>query len=147
MTLTAPVVSVREVNPGSGVGYGLRYTTSHRSRLALLPLGYADGIPRAISPDARVLLRGRRVPIAGIVSMDQIVVDAGDAGVEPGETVTVFGPGDEGEPTLREWAGWAGTIEHELVTRIGPRVGRETVNLSAAAPVTSLRITRGGVAA
>jgi alanine racemase len=146
MTLTAPVVSVREVDPGSGVGYGLRYTTTQRTRLALLPLGYADGIPRAISPQARVLLRGRRVPIAGTVSMDQIVLDAGEAGIEPGETVTVFGPGDDGEPTLRDWAGWAGTIEHELVTRIGPRVARETVGM-ATGTVTALRTTRRGAAA
>jgi alanine racemase len=129
MTLTAPIVSVREVDAGTAVGYGLRYRTDRRTRLALLPLGYADGIPRALSPDARVLLRGRRVPLAGTVSMDQVVVDAaelGDADLRPGEVATVFGPGDDGEPTLREWAGWAGTIEHELVTRIGPRVRRET---------------------
>jgi alanine racemase len=129
MTLTAPIVSAREVDAGTAVGYGLRYRTDRRTRLALLPLGYADGIPRALSPDARVLLRGRRVPLAGTVSMDQVVVDAaelGDADLRPGEVATVFGPGDDGEPTLREWAGWAGTIEHELVTRIGPRVRRET---------------------
>jgi alanine racemase len=146
MTLAAPVVSVREANAGSGVGYGLRYTTPRRTRLALLPLGYADGIPRAVSPDARVLLRGRRVPIAGTVSMDQIVIDAGDAGIEPGEIVTVFGPGDDGEPTLREWADWTGTIEHELVTRIGPRVGRETVGM-ATGTVTALRPVHRGAAA
>jgi alanine racemase len=148
MTLTAPVVSVREVNPGTGVGYGLRYRTTRRTRLALLPLGYADGIPRALSPDARVLLRGRRVPIAGTISMDQIVIDAGDAGVEPGEIVTVFGPGDDGEPTLRDWAGWAGTIEHELVTRIGPRVARETVGVATGATgVRRLRAVRRVAAA
>lgn len=147
MTLTAPVVSVREVDPGTGVGYGLRYRTTRRTRLALVPLGYADGIPRALSPDTRVLLRGRRVPIAGTVSMDQLVVDAGDAGVEPGETVTVFGPGDAGEPTLREWAEWAGTIEHELVTRIGPRVARETVGMATGTTVARpLRALRRGAA-
>ena len=101
--------------------------TDRRTRLALLPLGYADGIPRTLTPDAAVLLRGRRVPIAGTVSMDQVVLDVGDAGIQVGEVATVFGPGDAGEPTIREWAGWAGTIEHDIVTRIGPRVARETV--------------------
>jgi alanine racemase len=136
MTLIAPVVGVREVNAGTGVGYGLTYRTTRRTRLALLPIGYADGVPRSISQTspgtATVLLRGRRVPIVGTVSMDQLVLDVGDAGVGPGEVATLFGPGDEGEPTLRDWAGWAATIEHELVTRIGPRVARETVGLGVA---------------
>lgn len=134
MTLTAPVVSVRDVGPGTGVGYGLRYRTERAGRLALVPLGYADGIPRGLPAEARVSVRGRRAPIAGTVSMDQLVLDVGDLGVEPGEVVTVFGPGDAGEPTLREWAGWAGTIEHELVTRIGPRVARQTTGLESARP-------------
>jgi alanine racemase len=142
MTLTAPVVAVREVNAGTGVGYGLTYRPERRTRLALLPLGYADGIPRRLSPQASVLLRGRRVRIAGTVSMDQIVVDAGDAGIAVGETATLFGPGDDGEPTLREWADWADTIEHEIVTRIGPRVAREATGAGAVpapAPVAALR--------
>jgi alanine racemase len=166
MTLTAPVVAVREVNAGTGVGYGLRYRTERRTRLALLPLGYADGIPRtlsthsagtgaagtgstgtgststgATSTGAAVLIRGRRVPIAGTVSMDQLVLDVGDAGIQVGEVATVFGPGDAGEPTIRDWAGWAQTIEHEIVTRIGPRVARETVGVSSAgsAPIVALR--------
>jgi alanine racemase len=131
MTLTAPVTAVRDVNAGTGVGYGLTYRTDRRTRLALLPIGYADGVPRGISQNphgpATVLLRGRRVPIVGTVSMDQLVLDVGDAGVGPGEVATLFGPGDDGEPTLRDWAGWAATIEHEIVTRIGPRVARKTV--------------------
>ncbi|AYF97267.1 alanine racemase [Protaetiibacter intestinalis] len=122
MTLTTHVTTVREVRAGTPVGYGAGYLTREATRLALVPLGYADGIPRALSPDARVLVRGRRVPIAGAVSMDQLVLDVGGMPVQAGEEVTVFGPGDAGEPTLAEWAGWAGTIEHELVTRVGPRV-------------------------
>lgn len=140
MTLTAPVVAVRDVNAGTGVGYGLRYTTSHRTRLALLPLGYADGVPRALSAGATVLLGGRRVPIAGTVSMDQVVVDVGDAGVRVGDTATLFGPGDDGEPTIRDWADWAGTIEHEIVTRVGPRVSRETRGLVTAPAVPLHRV-------
>jgi alanine racemase len=136
MTLTAPVVGVRDVAAGTGVGYGHRYLTARRTRLALLPLGYADGVPRSLRPGTTVLLRGRRVPIAGTVSMDQLVLDVGDAGVQPGEVATLFGPGDLGEPTLREWADAAGTIEHEIVTRIGPRVRRETTGLATAAPAS-----------
>lgn len=122
MTLTARVTTVREVAAGTGVGYGARYVTDRATRLALIPLGYADGIPRGLAPTASAWVRGRRVPIAGAVSMDQVVLDVGDLGVEPGEEVVLFGPGDHGEPTLREWSDWAGTIEHEVVTRIGGRV-------------------------
>jgi alanine racemase len=138
MTLTAPVAGVRDVDSGVGVGYGHRYVTDRPTRLALLPLGYADGIPRALRPGTTALLRGRRVPIAGTVSMDQLVLDVGDAGVQPGEVATLFGPGDDGEPTLREWADAAGTIEHEIVTRIGPRVRRETVGLASTVPDTTV---------
>ena len=139
MALTAPVAAVRDVPAGTGVGYGLRFRTDRPTRLALLPLGYADGIPRTLTPDAAVLLRGRRVPLVGTVSMDQVVVDVGDDGVQPGEIATVFGPGDAGEPTVREWAAWAGTVEHEIVTRIGPRVTRETVAAGAGGAVVPLR--------
>lgn len=122
MTLSARVTTVRDVPAATPVGYGSRYVTDGPTRLALVPLGYADGVPRALSPHAEAQVRGRRVPIAGAVSMDQLVLDVGALGVEPGEEVVLFGPGDAGEPTLREWADWAGTIEHEVVTRIGGRV-------------------------
>ncbi|TXK19471.1 alanine racemase [Homoserinibacter sp. GY 40078] len=122
MTLSSRVTTVREVRAATPVGYGSRYLTDRPTRLALVPLGYADGVPRGLSDGASAWVRGRRVPIAGAVSMDQLVIDVGELGVEAGEEVVLFGPGDDGEPTLHEWAGWAGTIEHELVTRIGSRV-------------------------
>ena len=81
-------------------------------------VGYADGVPRVAAGRAEVLVRGRRAPVVGTVSMDQIVVDVGDAGVAPGETVTLLG-GDG--PSLREWADWAGSIEHEIITGWGER--------------------------
>jgi alanine racemase len=124
MTLTAPVVSVRDVAPGTPVGYGHTWTAPRSTRLALLPVGYADGLPRAASGRASVWLHGRRCPVVGLVSMDQAVVDAGSLPVAGGEVATVFGPGTQGEPTAAEWAAWAGTIEHEIVTRIGSRVRR-----------------------
>lgn len=125
LTLGAPVVSVRDVPPGTPVGYGHTFVTTDATRLALLPVGYADGIPRA--SQGFVLLGGSRRPVVGRVSMDQVVVDVGDAAVQPGDTAIIFGPGHRGEPTVAEWAGWADTIPHEIVTGIGPRVRRTTV--------------------
>ena len=127
MTITAPVVTVRDVAAGTPVGYGGSWSTPVATRLALLPLGYADGLPRAASGRAEVLLRGRRVPVVGTISMDQVVVDVGDLPVRPGDVAIVLGPGGmggTGEPTAAEWAGWAGTIEHEILTGIGQRVQR-----------------------
>lgn len=127
LTLTAPVVTVRRVRAGTPVGYGHAWTAPVATHLGLLPLGYADGLPRAASGRAEVLVRGRRRRVVGRFSMDQVVVDLGDDEVAPGEVATVFGPGDDGEPTAAEWAGWAGTIEHEIVTGIGPRVARQSL--------------------
>ena len=124
LRLTAPVVQVRRVGAGVGVGYGHTHVTDRPTGLALLPLGYADGLPRAASGHAEVLVDGVRGPVVGVISMDQTVVDIGDHPVEPGATAVVFGPGDDGEPTVEEWAAWAGTIPHEIVTGIGHRVGR-----------------------
>lgn len=131
LTLTAPVVAVRRVRAGAGVGYGHSWTAPVATTLALLPLGYADGLPRTSSGRAEVLLAGRRRPLVGRISMDQVVVDLGDDAVAPGTTATVLGPGAAGEPTVREWADWAGTIEHEIVTGFGARVSRTTVPATA----------------
>ncbi|RII91708.1 tRNA (adenosine(37)-N6)-threonylcarbamoyltransferase complex ATPase subunit type 1 TsaE, partial [Clavibacter michiganensis] len=124
MTLEADVVSVKRVEAGHGVSYGLDHRTAGPSTLALVPLGYADGIPRIAAPLASVLLNGRRFPIAGRIAMDQLVLDVGDLPVEVGDTAVILGPGDRGEPTAEEWAGWAETIGDEIVTRVGPRVDR-----------------------
>ncbi|MFS4504623.1 alanine racemase [Clavibacter sp. Sh2141] len=124
MTLEADVVSVKRVAAGHGVSYGLDHRTAGPSTLALVPLGYADGIPRIAGPRASVLLNGRRFPVAGRIAMDQLVLDVGDLPVEVGDTAVILGPGDRGEPTAEEWAGWAETIGDEIVTRVGPRVDR-----------------------
>lgn len=126
MTLTAPVVSVRRVRGGTGVGYGHTWIAPRATTLALLPLGYADGLPRAASGRAEVLLRGRRRPVVGRVSMDQVVVDVGDEPVLAGETATVLGPGHDGEPTPADWGAWSDTLPHEVVTGFGPRIARGT---------------------
>ena len=131
MTLTAPVVGVRQVRAGTEVGYGHDWAAAAPTTLALLPLGYADGLPRVASGRAHIAIRGRRHPVVGRISMDQVVVDLGDDAVAPGTTATVLGPGAAGEPTVREWADWAGTIEHEVVTGFGARVARTTVPATA----------------
>ncbi|SDK55489.1 alanine racemase [Actinopolyspora mzabensis] len=124
LRLTAPVVQVRRVPAETGVGYGHTHVTDRATNLALLPIGYADGLRRDTSEGARVLVAGRRCPVAGVISMDQVVVDLGDDPVEPGTEAVVFGPGDDGEPTVDDWAHWAGTIPHEIVTGIGHRIRR-----------------------
>lgn len=123
-TLSAPFVQVRRVAAGQPVGYGHDHVTDRAAWLGLLPLGYADGIPRRASGRASVLVRGRRRPLLGWVSMDQVVVDLGDDPVQVGEEAVVLGPGDRGEPTLAEWAEWGDTIQHEIVTHISARVRR-----------------------
>jgi alanine racemase len=124
MTLTAPVVSVRSVPAGTAVGYGHTWRAPAATLLALVPLGYADGLPRLASGRASILVAGKRCPVVGRISMDQLVVDVGHIDVRPGDLVTLFGPGDGGEPTVADWAGWAETLPHEIVTGIGARVTR-----------------------
>lgn len=127
MALDAPLVQIREVSAGTGVGYGHVWRATAETRLGLVPLGYADGIPRHATNRAQVLVGGVRCPVVGRVSMDQTVIDLGRVPAVPGDRVTIFGPGDRGEPTVKEWAAWCGTIEHEIVTGIGPRVRRHTI--------------------
>jgi alanine racemase len=124
MTLRARLALVKRVPAGTGVSYGHRYTTTRETTLGLVPLGYADGIPRAAAGLPLVAARGRRWPIAGTVCMDQLVVDFGEEPVTEGEEVVLFGPGDDGEPTAQEWGEALGTISYEVVTGIGGRVPR-----------------------
>jgi alanine racemase len=130
---------VRRVRAGSGVGYGHTWVAPAATNLALLPIGYADGLPRVASGRAQVLLRGRRRPLVGRISMDQVVVDLGDDEVLPGETATVLGPGAAGEPTVSEWARWADTIEHEVVTGLGARLHRTTLPAAPSSAPHTLR--------
>jgi alanine racemase len=127
MRLSARVALAKRVPPGHGVSYLHRYVTDRETTLALVPLGYADGIPRAGTNVGPLLAAGRRRTVAGTVCMDQLVVDVGDDDVAEGDEVVLFGPGDDGEPTAQEWADATGTISYEIVTRIGPRVPRVVV--------------------
>jgi len=134
MTLRGTVALTKRVPEGYGVSYGLTYRTTSDTTLALVPLGYADGIPRAASSVGEVWLDGKRLRIAGRVAMDQVVVDCGDDPVLAGDEVIVFGPGDQGEPTADDWASACKTIGYEIVTRIGPRVPRRYVGATRSGP-------------
>jgi alanine racemase len=125
--LTSRVVQLRQVKAGTPVSYGGDYRTAADTVLALVPLGYADGIPRAAGDRAEVTLHGRRCRVVGRVSMDQLIVDAGPvaADVRDGDEVVVIGDPADGEPGLDEWAHWAGTIPQEIMTGFGQRVRRE----------------------
>ena len=129
MSLVARLASVKRAPAGHGVSYGHTYHTSEETRLALVPAGYADGIPRAASGLGPVSIGGRRYTIAGRVAMDQFVIDLGPGGEgepEPrvGDEAVLFGPGDGATPTAQDWADATDTIGYEIVTRIGPRVPR-----------------------
>ena len=124
MTLRARLAQVKRVPAGTGVSYGHRYFTRGPATLGLVPLGYADGVPRAAAGAPLAYVRGRRRTIAGTVCMDQFVVDLGGEPAAEGDEVVLFGPGDDGEPTAQQWGETLGTISYEIVTGIGNRVPR-----------------------
>ena len=124
MTLSAPVVSVKRVKAGAGVSYGYAYRCEQDTTLALVPLGYADGVPRHASNRGPVSINGAVGRVAGRVAMDQIVVDMGDAPVSVGDEAILFGAPAAEVPSADDWAKAAETINYEIVTRVGPRVTR-----------------------
>jgi alanine racemase len=127
MRLLARLALVKAVHAGQGVSYGHTYTTSRETRLALVPLGYGDGIPRHASSRGPVCVNGRVFPIAGRVCMDQFVLDIGDHRAERGDVAVLIGDPQRGEPSARDWAAASDTIGYEIVTRIGSRVPRRYV--------------------
>jgi len=132
MTVRATVVLTKRVPAGVGVSYGHTYSPTTETTLALVPVGYADGVPRAAGNRAPVLAAGAQRTIAGRVCMDQFVLDVGDAPVAPGDEVVLWGPGDRGEPTAQQWADAVDTIHYELVTRVGGRFSRRYVGSAGA---------------
>jgi alanine racemase len=124
MTVRTRVAAVRRAPAGTGVSYGYTYRTDAETTLALVPLGYADGVPRQASGRGEVAIGGHRFPIAGRIAMDQFVVDVADHPVAIGDEVVLFGDPATGVPTATEWALAADTIDYEIVTRIGGRVER-----------------------
>lgn len=126
MTLRARVALVKDVARGEGVSYGHEWTAPRDTMVALLPIGYADGVPRTIGGRFDVLLGGERRPNVGRVCMDQILVDLGPdgAGVTEGDLAVFYGPGDGGEPRAQDWADLLGSIHYEVVTMPRGRVVR-----------------------
>jgi alanine racemase len=128
MALKARVSHVKTLPAGARLSYGLRYTMPRDGTVATVPVGYADGVPRALSDGGgEVVVRGRRHPIAGTVTMDQLMVNVGDAPVEVGEEVVLIGRDGEAEVSADEWAERLGTINYEIVCSIGRRVPRSYV--------------------
>jgi alanine racemase len=128
MTLSASLAQIKRVPGGHGVSYGHTYHTPGETTLALVPVGYADGVPRHASDTGPVLVAGKWRTIAGRVAMDQFVVDLGGDAAEVGDEAVLFGPGDRGEPTAEDWARAVGTIGYEIVTRVGARLPRVYVD-------------------
>ena len=136
MTFLARVANVKAAPAGQGVSYGHAYITPEATMLALLPVGYADGIPRHASNLGPVQLGGRRHRVAGRVCMDQLVIDLGrdhpgedPVDVQEGDIAVIFGPGGDGvQPTAQDWADITGTISYEIVSRVGSRVPRIYLN-------------------
>jgi len=124
MQLRAALYLVKDVPAGASVGYGATYVTKSATKVGVVAMGYADGIPR-VAQGVGVMSAGKRAPIVGRVSMDQFVVDLGpDSKAQSGDWVTIFGDGSHGEYTADEWGTASHSICYEIVTRIGPRVPR-----------------------
>jgi alanine racemase len=124
MELRASIASVKRVPAGTGVSYGHTYVTEEPTTLALVPLGYADGVPRHASNSGPVSINGRTYRVCGRIAMDQFLVDVGDAPVQVGDAAILFGDAKNNVPTADDWARAADTINYEIVTRIGNRVTR-----------------------
>ena len=131
MALKTRITLVRDVGPGRSISYGRTFMTPGPMRVATLAMGYADGYPRQTSNnDAQVLLRGKRCPILGRITMDQLMVDVTGLprDVAPGDEAVIFGRQGDEEITVNEVAAWAGTITWDILTRLGKRVVLEHVN-------------------
>ena len=125
MTVRSQVVLTKRITADESVSYGHTWTAERDSTLALVPMGYADGVPRSLSGRMDVWLDGKRRPVVGRVCMDQFVVDCGDEEPRLGAEVVLFGDGSSGAPTAREWADKLETIDYEIVTGMyRPRVRR-----------------------
>lgn len=130
LSLHSTVIFVKKMRAGNSISYGRTFTTKRDSVIATLPIGYADGVPRSLSNKGQVLLRGKRCPIVGRVTMDQIMVDVTDMGphgeaIKVGESVILIGRQGNDEITAREWAAWAGTVPYEIFCGISARVPRK----------------------
>jgi alanine racemase len=129
LTLRASVVAVRRVGVGERPSYRRRRAVESIATIATVPFGYADGYPRRLfDAGAEVLINGQRYPLAGMVTMDMLVIDCGDDVVSPGDEVVLLGRQGDEEITADEWAERAGTISWEILCGIGARVPRILVD-------------------
>ena len=119
-SLSARVVQLRRVEAGASLGYGATFSVDQDSEIAIVGLGYADGLPRLLSNKGDCAINGRRFPIRGTISMDTFHLDASHAEVSVGDVVQIFGDA----PTLREVADHASTIDYEILTGLGQRLER-----------------------
>ena len=125
LSFKTSIVQVKTIGVGTGVGYGGDYVASRSTRIAILPVGYADGVNRLLAPGGNVLLRGRRIPFAGRISMDLTAVDIGSSSeAAVGDEVCLIGRQGSEEITVGEFAAACSTIPYEALCRIGPRVPR-----------------------
>lgn len=125
LSLRSQVIFLKDLPAGSPVGYNRTFLTRDRTRLAVLPLGYSDGLPYALSNRAYVLVRGRQAPIVGAISMDYTTLDVSEIpGVRVGDEVTIIGKSGERRITVEDLARTIGTIPYEITARLGRRVGR-----------------------
>ena len=124
MTLHSRVVAVKGVRAGEGVGYGLKFNAESPASIAIIPAGYADGLDLRLSGRGVVLIRGRRVPIVGAVSMDMLTADVTGLDVSPGDEVVLIGSQGQERIDAREMAATIGTIPYEVLCRIGSRIER-----------------------
>jgi alanine racemase len=126
MTVKCAVALVKSIRAGEGVSYGHSWIADRDTNLALLPIGYADGVFRMLGGRLDVLINGRRRPGVGRICMDQFLVDLGPGplDVAEGDEAILFGPGTRGEPTAQDWADLLGTIHYEVVTSPRGRITR-----------------------
>jgi alanine racemase len=136
MKWTAPLVSVRRVPKGTGVGYGQTWTAPRETRIGLVPVGYADGYPRRFEGQAVVLIGGRTAPVVGRISMDMITINLSDIAAQVGDEVTLLDSDPLSPVSAYQLSKWAQTIPYEILCRIGPRMPR--VALDADVPAQRL---------
>ena len=127
LSLKARVSFVKRLAAGSRLSYGLRHQLAADATVATVPLGYADGVRRGLSSNGDVLIGGRRRPIIGTITMDQLMVDCGDDPVQRGDEVVLLGRQGDESITAEEWAARLGTIGYEVLCGIGPRVPRHVI--------------------
>jgi alanine racemase len=141
MTLRSQVAMIKRVPAGEGVSYGHVWQTERETTLALVPVGYADGVPRVLTGRLDVWLAGQRRPVVGRVCMDQVMVDCGDDPISVGAEVIFFGVGDNGAPTAAEWADKMGTIHYEVVAgMVRPRLTRTVLGRYPTLDPTMMRV-------